>query len=99
MDGQGQYIVHFDFGAVEVGYSNLCPEASGELRDALSFRDFMNLSLTGGLTDQRGDRYYKIGYKLPNVTVDQVSTTEGCYVFYDSYGYPDCRVQVVDVDC
>ncbi|WP_283164264.1 prepilin-type N-terminal cleavage/methylation domain-containing protein [Shewanella corallii] len=94
-----EYVVDFGFGKVEVDWRNLCPEAQGEVVDgdaAMTFRDFMNIDLTGGLKDSLDNQYYKIGYKLP---LSGAPTNEGCYVVYDSFGKPDCTVTVVDAEC
>lgn len=93
--GQTDYIVDFEFGSVELDFRNLCPEAQGELGDSLEMLDFMNIDLTGGLTAESTNQYYKIGYTIPS----GVPTNQGCYLIYDSFGDPDCTVQVVDVDC
>jgi len=91
---QTMFVVDFPFGSSEVDWRNLCPESRAEVADALTMLDFMQLEGSGLLTSV-DNRYTKVGYQLPA----GVPTTTGCYVFYDSFGNPDCTVTLVDVDC
>ena len=96
--GQDALRVDFGFGNVEVDWRNLCPESVGELGDKLSFPDFLILS--GGFAEpanqRKNNQFTAIGYTLPG---SGFSTTSGCYVLYDSFGNPNCTVQVVTTDC
>jgi MSHA pilin protein MshA len=91
---QSAYIVDFGFGDVEVDFRNLCPEAEGELADALTMVEFLNLS--DDFQSRTTNQYALIGLELP---ASGTPTNEGCYVLYDSFGSPECTLQVVTDDC
>ena len=95
---QLDYQVDFGFGTVEIDFRNLCPESEGESGDQLTFPDFLDLGGEfGEAANQRtSNQFTAVGYVLP---ASGFSTTEGCYVLYDSFGTPDCTIQVVDTDC
>ena len=91
---QTGFIVDFGFGSVELDWRNLCPESMGEAADQLSMLDFLNIS--GDFQTKVNNQYTFIGYELPSA---QIPTPEGCYVSYDSFGSPDCTVEVISADC
>ncbi len=91
---QTNYIVDFGFGSVELDWRNLCPESIGEGGDQLDMLDFLNIS--GDFQTKVNNQYTFIGYQLPNA---EIPTPEGCYVSYDSFGSPDCTVEVISADC
>ncbi len=95
---QAAYEIDFGFGTVEIDFRNLCPESEGESGDQLTFPDFLELSGEfGEAANQRtNNQYTAIGYTLP---ASGFSTSEGCYVLYDSFGSPECTIEVVDTDC
>lgn len=92
--GQTAYVVDFGFGVSEVDFRNLCPESMAELNDALSMVDFMNLS--DGFESRETNQHTLIGFDVPS---SGTPTNQGCYVLYDSFGSPDCTIEVVADDC
>ena len=93
---QTEFLVDFTFGEVEVHFSSLCPESIAEGGDRLNLIDFMQGSIDEDFETRVDNRYTLIGYQLP---ASGVSTTEGCYVIYDSFSVEKCSVTAVDVDC
>lgn len=91
--GQSAYIIDTELGQSEVDFRNLCPESSAELGDALDMADHMKLSLTADLTIATDNQFTRIGFDVSN------SLSSGCYVLYDSFGNPDCTVELVTTDC
>jgi MSHA pilin protein MshA len=94
---QSDYIVEFPFGSVEIDFRNLCPESEGEGGDQLDFPDFLELSgeFNEDSNKPTSNQYTGIGYDVPS----GFPTDSGCYVRYDSFGTPDCTVEVIDDDC
>lgn len=93
---QAGYIVETAAGTSEVDWRNLCPESRAELGDALSMTDHISLSESGDLTSIVDNRYTRVGYDIQG---SGAPTANGCYVTYDSFGDPDCTVNVVITDC
>lgn len=93
---QSIYIVETEAGTSEVDWRNLCPESRAELGDALSMSDHIGFSESGDLISIIDNRYTRIGYDIRG---SGPPTTNGCYVTYDSFGDPDCTVNVVIGDC
>ena len=93
---QGNYIVTTNIGSAEVDWRNLCPESIAEFADQLTMIDYIDLSVSAGLTSQENNQYTLIGYDIPGFAVP---TNQGCYVIYDSFGTPNCTVTPVTVDC
>jgi len=91
---QTDYIVDFGFGSVEIDWRNLCPESEGEGGDQLEMLDFLDIS--DDFETRVNNQYTLIGYKIPS---SGTPTTEGCYLIYDSFGSPNCTVEIVTVDC
>ena len=91
--GQSALIIETGLGRSEVQFSNLCPESSAELGDALDMADYMSLSLTRDMEIITDNQFTRVGFQLSN------SSTSGCYVRYDSFALPQCTVEVVSVDC
>ena len=91
---QTGYLVDFGFGSVEVDFRNLCPESRGELGDSLTMVDFLDLSQE--FNTRVTNQHTLIGYNLPS---NGTPTNQGCYVLYDSFGSPNCTVEVVTADC
>ncbi len=94
--GQTAYIVDFGGQTSEVDFRNLCPESIAELGDSLRMLDFLNLNTTAGMTSQVNNQYTLVGFDIPSFSVP---TNQGCYVAYDSFGFPACTVTVVTADC
>lgn len=91
---QTDYVVDFGFGSVEIDFRNLCPESQGEGGDQLEMLDFLEIS--DDFETRVNNQYTLIGYIVPS---SGTPTTEGCYLIYDSFGSPNCTVEVVTVDC
>ncbi|MBF7073343.1 type II secretion system protein [Glaciecola sp. MH2013] len=90
------FVVDFGPFSSEVDFRNLCPESSAELVDARDMLDFLTLDVGGNITTRVDNQYTRIGYDIPATgqPLDQ-----GCYILYDSFGSPDCTVDVVIDDC
>lgn len=94
---QTDYIVDFPFGSVEIDFRNLCPESEGEAGDELTFLNFLELSGDFAEDDNQdtNNQYTGVGYIVPA----GFPQDEGCYVRYDSFGSPDCTLEVITNDC
>ena len=93
---QSALIVTTNIGSAEVDWRNLCPESRAELADQLTMVDYIDLTVSSGITSMINNRYTLVGYDIPGFSVP---TNSGCYVIYDSFGDPDCTVTPVIVDC
>lgn len=93
---QAGYIVETEAGSSEVDYRNLCPESSAELADALDMIDHIDFEDLGDLRSMTDNRYTRIGYDIRGTTGP---FTSGCYVVYDSFGSPNCTVNISINDC
>ena len=93
---QSAYIVETDAGRSEVDWRNLCPESSAELGDALDMPDHIGLSETGDLVIEIDNRFTRVGYITQG---GGALTANGCYVSYDSFGDPNCTVDVTVTEC
>lgn len=91
--GQSGFMIESELGVSELHFSNLCPESSAELGDALDMVDYMAMAMTDDLTITTDNQYTRIGFDITNVV------TSGCYVLYDSFVPGDCTIEVVDTDC
>lgn len=91
--GQSAYIIETELGRSEIDFRNLCPESSAELADALDMADYMMLNLTNDMSIVTDNQFTRIGFEITSNTVS------GCYVRYDSFGDPQCTVEVVSADC
>lgn len=91
---QSDYIVDFGFGSVEIDFRNLCPESQGEGGDQLEMLDFLEIS--EDFETRVNNQYTLVGYIVPS---SGTPTNEGCYLIYDSFGEPNCTVEIVTVDC
>lgn len=91
---QTDYVIDFGFGSVEIDWRNLCPESIGEGGDQLEMLEFLNIS--DDFETRISNQYTLIGYDVPSAGTP---TTQGCYLIYDSFGVPDCTVELVIVDC
>lgn len=92
---QTGYILNFPFGSAEVDWRNLCPESRAEAGDALTMLDFIDLP-SSNITTQLNNQYTLIGYDIPGFSNP---SNQGCYVIYDSFGSPNCTVEVITTDC
>ncbi len=92
---QTAYILDFGFGDAEVDFRNLCPESRAEGGDQLLLTDFLQLP-TNAIESRFDNQYTLIGYDVPP---SGTPTNQGCYVLYDSFGFPQCTVTIVDADC
>ncbi len=93
---QSALLIDIGGASSEVDWRNLCPESQAELGDQLTMIDFIRLEGSGGLTYQLNNRYTLVGYDIPGFSVP---TDRGCYIIYDSFGFPECTVEVVTADC
>lgn len=93
---QAAYVIDFGFGSTEVDWRNLCPESQAEAADQLGMLDFLNFDIENGLTSRTTNQHTLVGYTVPS---SGVPTNQGCYLFYDSFGNPNCTVTVVTEDC
>jgi MSHA pilin protein MshA len=91
---QSDYIIDFGFGSVEINWRNLCPESQGEGGDQLEMLDFLEIS--DDFETRVDNQYTLIGYIVPS---SGTPTTQGCYLIYNSFGSPNCTVELVTVDC
>jgi len=96
--GQSAYVVETEAGRAEVDWRNLCPESEAELADQLELIDYVDLSGGGSIGSDSSNRYTVIGFELPSNTNNPNRTT-GCYVLYDSFGDPNCTVEVITPNC
>lgn len=96
--GQSAYLVETEAGTSEVDWRNLCPESEAEMADRLDMADHISFEEGQGLVEQIDNRYTRIGYEgLIGSTTPPFNS--GCYVVYDSFGDPECTVNVVTNDC
>jgi MSHA pilin protein MshA len=93
--GQAEYIVETEAGSSEVDWRNLCPESRAEMGDALNMRDHIDFTDGSGLTSAVDNQFTRIGYVLGATT----GSKSGCYVLYDSFGDPECTVEVIIDQC
>lgn len=93
--GQADYVVDFGFGESEVDFRNLCPESRAEFADNLLFLDFINYDASQ-LESRTTNQYTLLGYAVP---ASGTPSDRGCYILYDSFGYPDCTLTLIDADC
>lgn len=92
---QTEFVVDFGFGQTEVDWRNLCPESRAELGSRLEFLDFINIS--GDDFESRVTNQYTLfGYDVP---ASGTPTNQGCYILYDSFGDPECTLEVITADC
>ena len=92
--GQANFIINFGIGSAEVDFRNLCPESQGELGDALDMEDFLDLG--EGLESDSTNQYTFVGFELPSPLSP---SNPGCYILYDSFGFPDCTLTIVSDNC
>ncbi len=92
-DDQGDYVIDFGIGRVEVDWGTLCPESEGDKGDELDMIDFLTLSEDDNLTSAVGNRHTVVGYTHSFSQADLDSNNliddalpAGCYVIYDSFG-------------
>ena len=90
---QSSFIIKTNIGTFEVDWRNLCPESKAELGDKLELPDFLNISTN--LKTRVNNQYTAIGFTLPS----SLPGNSGCYVLYDSFGFPDCTVNIIDDQC
>jgi MSHA pilin protein MshA len=91
---QTDFIVDFGFGSVEIDWRNLCPESQGEGGEQLDMLDFLDIS--DDFETRVDNQFTLIGYIVP---ASGTPTNQGCYLIYDSFGSPNCTVEVVTEDC
>ncbi|MFA0310129.1 type II secretion system protein [Vibrio splendidus] len=92
-DDQGDYVIDFGIGRVEVDWGTLCPESEGDKGDELDMIDFLTLSEDDNLTSAVGNRHTVVGYThsfseadLNRNNLSDAALPAGCYVIYDSFG-------------
>ncbi|WP_127559332.1 type II secretion system protein [Saccharospirillum alexandrii] len=92
---QLDYVIETEVGRSEVDWRNLCPESQAEVADALTMLDYISLqaSSSGSLRTFVDNRFTRVGFTLPS------DPGPGCYVEYDSFGFPDCTVTTVTAGC
>lgn len=93
---QTGYIVDFGFGSSEVDWRNLCPESEAEAADKMEMMDFLDFSGNDDISTRVNNQYTLIGYDVPS---SGTPTNQGCYIIYDSFGNPECTIEVVTTDC
>lgn len=93
---QSAYIVETEAGSSELDWRNLCPESSAELGDALDMSDHIALQEIGELEIQTSNRYTLVGYDIQG---SGIPTANGCYLTYDSFGDPNCTIEIITSDC
>ncbi len=95
-DDQGDYVIDFGIGRVEVDWGTLCPESEGDKGNKLNMLHFLTLSDDDSIISELGNRHTVVGYTQPfsdadlnsnNITDDALPS--GCYVLYDSFGRED----------
>ena len=88
-------MIETEVGRSEVDWRNLCPESQAEVADALTMLDYISLqaSSSGSLRTFVDNRFTRVGFNLPS------DPGPGCYVEYDSFGFPDCTVTTVTAGC
>ncbi|OEE31492.1 MSHA biogenesis protein MshA [Vibrio genomosp. F10 str. ZF-129] len=90
-NAQGDYVIDFGIGTVEVDWATLCPESVGESGGKLTMLDFLTLGTTDDFTTAIGNRHTVVGFEHNFSDQDLGSNNievlpEGCYVIYDSFG-------------
>ena len=94
---QSALLVTTEAGTSEVDWRNLCPESRAELGDSLGMIDHINFSESNGMqTPVINNRYTRVGFDIRGTGA---FIDEGCYVWYDSFGLPDCEVRISKNDC
>ena len=94
---QSALLVTTEAGTSEVDWRNLCPESSAELADSLDMIDHINFSASSGMqTPITSNRYTRVGFDIRG---SGAPTANGCYLTYDSFGDPDCSIDVITTDC
>ncbi len=92
---QTAYVIDFGFGSTEVDWRNLCPESRAESGNQLGMLDFIEIS--GDNIQTRFDNQYTwVGYDIPSAGQPN---TQGCFLLYDSFGSPECTVELITTDC
>lgn len=92
---QADFVVDFGFGSTEIDWRNLCPESRAEVNDQLGMLDFIEIS-ADDFESRVNNQYTLIGYDVPS---SGTPTNQGCYILYDSFGSPNCTVELVTEDC
>ena len=93
---QAAFLVTTEAGTSEIDWRNLCPESRAELGDALNMADHIKLQEAGNMQTITDNRYTRIGFDIQGLGPP---TANGCYVTYDSFGLPECTVNIVSADC
>jgi len=93
---QAAYIVTTEAGTFEVDWRNLCPESRAELGDATTMAEQIGLTASPDLNIITSNQYTRIGYDIQG---SGAPTASGCYVTYNSFGDPNCTVDVITTDC
>lgn len=93
---QSKYIINTTAGSSELDLRNLCPESKAESGDKLQMSDYMTIGQSGGLSIITDNQYTRVGYDIQG---SGPATVNGCYVTYDSFGTPDCTIEIIDTDC
>ncbi|WP_028672082.1 prepilin-type N-terminal cleavage/methylation domain-containing protein [Saccharospirillum impatiens] len=84
---QSDFVIETEVGRSEVDWRNLCPESRAEVADALTMLNYISLQASSaGLKTTVDNRYTRVGFTLPT------DPGLGCYVEYDSFGFPECTV-------
>lgn len=103
---QDSHIVQMEGFSVEVDWRNLCPESAGERGDAKDMYHFINLTennlsegnvhtLSSNIQVWYNNQYTVVGYDIPS----NASRGPGCYILYDSFGDPQCTLEMFTSDC
>ncbi|MBT8449608.1 MAG: prepilin-type cleavage/methylation domain-containing protein, partial [Gammaproteobacteria bacterium] len=90
------YIVTTEAGTFEIDWRNLCPESRAELGDRTTMAEQIGLVADANISIITSNQYTRVGYDIQG---SGAPTANGCYVTYDSFGNPNCTVDVVTTDC
>ena len=93
---QSKYIIETEAGSFELDWRNLCPESRAELGDSLVLNEHLGLEETDKLSIIVSNQYFRVGYDIQG---NGPPTANGCYITYDSFGFPNCTVDLIDSDC
>jgi MSHA pilin protein MshA len=103
---QSSHVIQMEGFSVEVDWRNLCPESAGELGDAKDMYHFISLTednlsqsnihtLSSNIQLWYNNQYTVVGYNIPS----NASRGPGCYILYDSFGDPQCTLEMFTSDC
>lgn len=101
--GQSAFVVQMEGFQAEVDWRNLCPESEAEFGDNATMLDYINLErkewvanqeVTGELFADTNNQFTWVGYNIKDN-----GSAGGCYIRYDSFGNPECTIELITTDC